>query len=358
MMRTHVGSRNIVLVLVFGILSLFAAELYAAPLMYVPTGGSNEVLIIDLNTDEIVGRIDELENAHGLAGNAASEYLIAGSMKPPAIGDESALPVKPNAVSQDEHEGHHSGASKQSLKSAVSVIHPEHGHVMERIMVPGLTHHTAISVDGKIAAAVHSGEGSVSIIDVEAMRLSRTIKTGMWPNYAVFSQDGGKLFITNGGSNSISVIDTIAWKVVDEYAVGKKPEHMVLSRDEKKLFVANVADGTVMVVDTKTGEVLKILDAGEKPHGIGQSSDGRFLFVTAKAGNSLTRFDLLKKASKVIELSPAPYHLEYFDEGHKLYISSRKLPLIWVLDPDSLKIIKKIDIGKGVAHQMVLRAEK
>jgi len=41
---------------------------------------------------------------------------------------------------------------------------------------------------------------------------------------------------------------------------------------------------------------------------------------------------------------------------HKLYVFSRKIPETWVLNAQTLQVENKIDLGKGVAHQMVIRS--
>jgi YVTN family beta-propeller protein len=60
---------------------------------------------------------------------------------------------------------------------------------------------------------------------------------------------------------------------------------------------------------------------------------------------------------KTVALQPAPYHVAYAGDLNKLYVSSRKAPKIWVIDPKTLKVSSEIDIGRGVAHQMVIRRE-
>lgn len=327
----------------------------AGPLMYVPAGEANDLVIIDLDSDKITGRIDELENAHGLAASPNAEYLVAGSMQPLVDGTVSSI-SKPDAVTDDEHAAHHAGGDVAAMKSSsyLSIVHPKHGHVMRRIPVPTLTHHTAVSPDGKYAIAVHSGAGGISIVDLRENRVKKTIQTGMWPNYAVFNSDGKYLYISNAGPGTVSEIDTHGWSVVREFSVGKKPEHMVLSADGLALFVANVDEGTASAVELKTGVVTSSFAVGAKPHGIDVSDDGRWLFVSSKNDQTLSRIDLADKSMTAIDLKPAPYHVAYAAGVNKLYVSSRKAPNIWVLDPITMKVISEIDIGQGAAHQMVV----
>ncbi len=41
---------------------------------------------------------------------------------------------------------------------------------------------------------------------------------------------------------------------------------------------------------------------------------------------------------------------------NKLYVFSRKISETWVLNAQTLQVENKIDLGKGVAHQMVIRS--
>jgi YVTN family beta-propeller protein len=326
----------------------------AAPLMYVPAGNANELVVIDLESDRVVDRIGELENAHGLAANAHTEYLVAGSMQPVEVGEQRKM-AKPDVVSDEDHAAHHGkGGGGMASPSYLSIIHPVHGHVMRRIPVPALTHHIAISPDGEYAIAVHSGAGSFSVVDLKRMAVIKTVQTGRRPNYAVFNPKGDRLYISNAGDGSISEIDGANWKKLRDIMVGGEPEHVVMAKDGAELYIADVSSAAVTVADLPAGKLGKRFEVGKEPHGIDVSADGRWLFVSSKGANRVSRIDLEKDEVSSASLGPAPYHLEYVDEVGKLYVSSRQSPLIWVLDPGTLKVIKKIGIEKGVAHQMVV----
>lgn len=335
---------------------LISTVAMASPLMYVPTGNANDIVIIDLETDAIIGRIDELENAHGLAASPNSEYLVAGSMQPAETGDSGASVNKPAAVSEAAHAAHHPGGADATMNAPgyLAIVHPRRGHVMRRIAMPGLTHHIAISPDGRHAVAVHSGAGGISIVDLTKMEIVKTIRTGPLPNFAVFSRDGRRLYVSNAGAGSVSEVNADAWVVTREIKVGTQPEHMVLSAAGATLFVVDVSAGLVAAVDLENGVVRRRLEVGEAPHGIDVSADGRWLFVSSQGDHKLIRFDLTDQSSSTIDLQPAPYHVAYIDEVGKLYVSSRKVPKIWVLDPRSLQVGAEIDIGRGVAHQMAV----
>lgn len=346
--------RMVMYLSVLALLSPFAAA--AAPLIYIPTGDANDLVIIDLKTDKIIGRIPELENAHGLAASPNSEYLVAGSMQPAEARAEDGA-ARPAAVSEAEHAAHHAGGSLENpaiAPSYISIVHPAHGHVMRRIEVRGITHHTAVSPDGRHAIAVHSGLGGISVIDLERMEVIQEIQTGRSPNFALFSGAGDRLYVSNAFAGAVSEIDTRDWTVRRTFEVGKEPEHMALAPDGATLFVANVGDGQAVAVDLASGLVGRRHDIGGQPHGLDVSDDGRWLFASSQGDGKLVRVELDSGEQRAIDLQPAPYHIEYIAALDKLYVSSRKESKIWVIDPRSLKVRGEIDIGNGVAHQMVV----
>lgn len=339
------------------LVTLFACTAsFAQPVLYVATGPSNEIIKINLTNNQVIGKIGELENSHGLAGHPSSEYLVAGSMSQAGAKPSN----KPEAVSEEEHEAHHSQndqTSEESQGSFVSIVHPKHGHVMRRVKVRGITHHTAISPNGQEAVAVHTQAGGISVIDLNTMQVTKFIKTGKIPNYAIFNDTGNKVYISNAGSGKVSKIDTKNWKLEKQIRVGKGPEHLAISPDNNTLYVLNVISGTVSMVNTMRSKTQKKISVGKSPHGITVSPDGAWLYVSNKGSESLTRIDLDTLDRQDITLTPAPYHMEYISEVNKLYVSSRKEPLIWVLDPETLEITSRINFQPGIAHQMVVMDE-
>lgn len=346
------------LIMLAGMLIL-PVVLSAEPLMYVPSGTTNNIVIIDLQSDTIIGHIKGLENAHGLSGSPNSDYLVAGSMMQ-SSSEKKPSPQQDKKTGEEAHKAHHGLDQEETAKSVqsfVSIVHPEHGHVMQRIAVRGLTHHTAISPDGEISVAVHSGADGISIISLNSLQVEKTLQTGERPNYAAFSPNGKRLYVSNARSGTISEINTETWKTEREINVGKEPEHLVVAPDGTNLFVANVGEGTAVIVDLTTGVITKSYETGAQPHGIDISQDGQWLFVSSKAEGKLSRIDLKNDSIEKIDLQPAPYHLMYVNHVEKLYVSSREQPKIWVIDPKTLMVIFIIDLAEGVAHQMVVRNE-
>lgn len=322
--------------------------------VYVPLGGANEIIVIDGDQDEVVGRIGDVTNAHGLAATPDGNYLIAGSMSLAPKAQQI-----PEGMTEDEHNAHHASPTGETAKTSngasfVSMIDAKTMRVIQRIEVDGISHHSAITPDGKYAVSTHTTAGNVSIIDLIGRKLVKTITTGPVPNFVLISSDGKTVYVSNSGNNTISEIETSQWTVQRSFSVGRTPEHMVFSPDEQSIYVVNVGDNTVARVSLADSRVMSVYPVGEAPHGIDLSDDSRTLYVTSKSGNQLHAINVATGKATNIELEPKPYHIASITGTSKLYVSSRAKPWIWVLDQNSLEVLRKIPI-KGEGHQMVVQ---
>ncbi len=326
--------------------------------IYVPLGSAGEVLVIDSTRDVLSGKIGDIPAVHGLAGTQDGRFLIAGSYAEREFG--SGAPAKPSGVTEDEHASHHAlpppeRKQASTAVSTVTVVRTSDRSAIRRIDVNGVVHHVAVSPDGRLAVVTHPDEDGISAIDLSSYRVVAEVATGPLPNYAAFSPDGSRVYVSNAGNETVSVVDAKRWSTVKSIVVGNSPEHVVMSKDGSFLYVNNVDDGTVSVISTASATVVNTIPVGSMPHGIDLSDDGQTLFVAALEDGKLVAVNLKTGSSRSVPLSPEPYHLLTVRGMGKLYVSSAARGKIWVVDQDSLAVLRTIDIqGKG--HQMVQRA--
>lgn len=310
-----------------------ANTVQASPTVYIPLGSGNQVIKVDAATDTITATYTGLENPHGLVATPDGEYVIAGSLK--------ETPLK-------------KGQAKDTPNSKLFFIHPAHGHVMSTIPVSGWTHHQAITSDGKYVLSTHGMRGSISVVDLEDNKVIKTIKTGPVPNYTLITKDNKRAFVSNTGNNTISEINLKNWTVKRQLESGPAPEHMAFSGDEKIIFVSNPRAGKVSAISVDTGKILNTFKIGKAVHGLDIGDDGKTLFVSSKKENKLVAIDTSTGSKKELALNPAPYHLNTIKGTGKIYVSSRKKPIIWVVDQNTLKVVNTIKLPAGEAHQMAI----
>jgi DNA-binding beta-propeller fold protein YncE len=332
----------------------FIGQAQAGVKVYVPLGSANEIVVIDGDRDEVIGHIGDVTNAHGLAATPDGNYLVAGSMSL-APKDQKI----PDGMTEDEHNAHHVKPVGEVTEtgngaSFVSMIDVKTMRVVQRFEVDGITHHSAITPDGRYVVSTHTTTGNISIIDLIDRKLVKTISTGPVPNYPLISADGKFIYVSNSGNNTVSEIETEQWVLRRSFDVGSTPEHMVFSSDQKIIYVVNVGDDTVSRVSLLDAKVTKVYPVDKGPHGIAISDNNRTLFVSSKSGNQLDTIDLASGNTNNIKLDPKPYHIASIPGTGKLYVSSRAKPWIWVLNQNSLEVLRKIPI-KGEGHQMVVQ---
>jgi YVTN family beta-propeller protein len=305
----------------------------AGKTVYVALGSGNQVVAIDAETDTVIESYTGVDNPHGLVGTPDGEYLVAGSLS------EKQLPK---------------GTDPETPNSELALIHLVHKHVMSTIPVTGWTHHQAITPNGRYVLSTHATRGNVSVVDLQQNKVVATIPTGPAPNYTVITKDGKTAYVSNTGNNTISIIDTSTWKVTGTLQSGPGPEHLVLSQDENDIFVTNPRSGQVSQVSISEGKVTRTWDIGDNVHGLDIGDDGKTLYASAKKGDKFAAIDTANGSVSDIQLSPQPYHLNTIMGTGKVYVSSRKLPKIWVIDQQSLEVLKEIQLPAGEGHQMVI----
>lgn len=341
--------------LLLGALIAMASPAMAGSTVYLPTGSDGQVLVIDATQDGVVGKIEGLEADHGLASTLDGKLLVVGSYAE-TTPDQSALPPKPQGMSADEHQAHHSAPTAAPVADAVSfvsLIRTADNAVVRRIEVPGAVHHIAVTPDGNFAVATHPGGGGISVIDLSTYKVVTTVQTGPLPNYAVANSDGKRIYVSNAGNNTISEIDPRNWTVTRNLPTGESPEHIVLSPDDGTLYVNNVDAGTVIAISLKEGVVAKTYTVGGQLHGVDLSDDGTILFVSGREQNKLAAINLDDGSMRSVPLGPSPYHLASVRGTGKLYVSSAEETKLWVVDQQSLKTLGEIPI-RGEGHQMAI----
>lgn len=327
-MKNKISTLGLVAILISA-----ANTVNAGPTVYIPLGSANKVIAVDAATDKITATYTDVINAHGLVATPDGEYLIAGSL--------AEDPIK-------------KGQPKESPNSKLFFIHPVHGHVMATIPVSGWSHHQAITPDGKYVLSTHGMRGNISVVDVEENKVIKTIETGKVPNYTLITKDGKTAYVSNTGENTITEVNLKNWKIKRKLESGPAPEHMVFSSNQKIIYVTNPRAGKIAVVSVASGKIIKSYSIGKAVHGLDIGDDGRTLFVSSKKDNKLVAVNTETGEKRELALSPAPYHLNTITGSGKVYVSSRKKPVIWVVDQKTMKKIGEIKLPAGEGHQMAI----
>jgi YVTN family beta-propeller protein len=134
-----------------------------------------------------------------------------------------------------------------------------------------------------------ANEGSVSVVDLEAGRVSREIAVGLHASGLALPLDGRYLVVANANSDTVSAIDTRTDQVVETIPLrwqahdlfGASPNALAFDHSGKNLYVCNGTQNAVAVVSFRPGKskLLGLIPTGWYPGAIVLDSARRSIYV-------------------------------------------------------------------------------
>jgi DNA-binding beta-propeller fold protein YncE len=126
-----------------------------------------------------------------------------------------------------------------------------------------------VSPDGKQLWTAASEDGTISVIDLEAKKLSVKIDAHVQgANRLKFTPDGRQVFISSLGTGDLVVYDAVSQKEVKRLKIGHGAAGILMDPEGHRAFVACSADNNIVVVDLKTLEVTGRFEVGGVPDGL------------------------------------------------------------------------------------------
>jgi DNA-binding beta-propeller fold protein YncE len=126
-----------------------------------------------------------------------------------------------------------------------------------------------VSPDGKELWTAASEDGTISIIDLDARKVSTKIQAKVnGANRLMFTPDGKLAFISSLQSGDVTIYDAKSRKEVKRLKVGHGAAGILMDPNGSRAFVACTADNYVAVIDLKTLAITGHLDVGGGPDGM------------------------------------------------------------------------------------------
>ncbi|WP_058188302.1 YncE family protein [Terracidiphilus gabretensis] len=125
-----------------------------------------------------------------------------------------------------------------------------------------------VSPDGKEAWIASAGDGTVTIVDLAAKKVSATLNTGTKSaNRLKFTPDGKHVLISMLSQPDVVVLDVATHKEIKRIPIGHGAAGILMQPDGARAYVACTPDSYVAVIDLKSLEVVGHIDAGN-PDGL------------------------------------------------------------------------------------------
>lgn len=184
-------------------------------------------------------------------------------------------------------------------ESTLSVVDPRRGEELARIPTGDAPHEVAVSPDGRWAMVANYGTGSepghtLTLVDLESLEAVRDIdlEEQTRPHGITWHPDGDRVVVTTEGNGTLTVVDVEAGRVVAAIPTDQRVSHEVaLSPDGRRAFVANIGSGSVSVIDLDQETLVRIIPTGAGAEGIAITPDGGEVWVSNRADNTLSIID-------------------------------------------------------------------
>ncbi|WP_329275177.1 YncE family protein [Streptomyces sp. NBC_00691] len=150
----------------------------------------------------------------------------------------------------------------------------------------------ALAPDGSrayVGVNVPDGNGTLEVIDTEALRVTETVPVGRRPFDVDVSRDGAEVYATNHDSFDVTVVATGTWEprrvevapYGTEGGLGSwlKPHYTAVRPSDGRLLLPFEGE-RLAVVDPRTGRTtIEPMTANTHQHGAAVTADGTFLAV-------------------------------------------------------------------------------
>lgn len=219
--------------------------------------------------------------------------------------------------------------------------------------MPGLQgrmDHISVDIKGKrlFVPANSDNQNSVEVIDLKAGKWISSIPGQSKPQGTFYSDDFNTLYVTNGTDGTCKIFRGSTYELIDSLPLGTDANQVGYDPDTKYLY-AGVGDknsGALAIIDTSTNKQVGEIKTDARPGGITFDKSGPRIFVNLNGATMLGVLD--RKTRKQIgtwHVTGAENYgpLALDESRHRLFLGSRKPPMLIVFDTDSGKQITQLE---------------
>ncbi len=220
----------------------------------------------------------------------------------------------------------------------------------EQVPLPGLKGRIDhFTVDKKRRRVIFSalGNNSVEVVDAFAAATIHSIKEGLNEPQGVLYVDAiNKLFVANAGNGKVMIFNGDSFKLEKTIDVGDDPDNLRYHEATKTVIVGYGSEpGAFATLDAATGErVGNDLKIDGHPESFEIEQKGNRIFVNVPDVRAVEVVDRKTGAVTKWPLTGVRgnYAMVLNEEDHRLFVSTRKIPMLLVYDTESGKEISRM----------------
>lgn len=305
--------------------------------LYVTNSAGNDITVIDVATNQPIGRIEVGPNPHGIAVPASQDVIYVTI------------------------EGHGRGKPGELLW-----IDPFTDTITKRMPIGPEPNQLAVTPDGQFAY-VPTNDGYYEVIDLAEAKIIKRIYIGGRPHNTVCSADGKHMYLAPMGSpKRVIIVDVATHTPIGVIPFSNVVRPIALSRDEKRLYAE--VDGLVgvEVADVKSRRMIHHVVAeladkhravASRSHGLGIRPDGKELWECDVDHHEVHVYDITNDRPRPIATIPIGsqvYWLTFRPDGKLCYVSARGNGAVAAVDTETKQVVARLAVGKEPKRLIVL----
>lgn len=179
----------------------------------------------------------------------------------------------------------------------------------------------------------NSGDNTVSVIDMSANSVTKTVSVGKKPYGVAVHPEGTYAYVANFGSHSVSVINTAKYTVAGTISVGTNPYGIAVNPAATFAYVTNYSDNTVSVIDLSLNSVTATINVGANPIGVAVNPTGSYVYIANNSGNTVSVINASTNAiAATINVGTNPIGIAVNPSGEYVYVANAGGNSVSVID--------------------------
>ncbi len=176
------------------------------------------------------------------------------------------------------------------------------------------------------------------------------IEVGIEPEGVAVSPDGKRAIVTSESTNMLHVIAIPEHVIETNILVGARPRAATFSTDSKTAYATSEISGEVKKIDIASGTIIGKVPLGDdkaKPKDVLVSRDGKRLFVAGGRANRVFVLDANSlEILKAIPVGKRVWGLALSRDGKRLYSTDGVDHQVSVIDTESNTVVTTVPVGK------------
>jgi DNA-binding beta-propeller fold protein YncE len=248
-------------------------------------------------------------------------------------------------------------ASCRTAPTADSASAPQHEpaplQLIQRIPVPdvaGRIDHFTAYPKRRLLIFAGLGNNSVEIVNTFQGKVVHSIKGLDEPQGVLYVPEFDKIFVANAGSGKVNVYDGKTYALHKSIELGADSDTDNVRWDEvsKRVFVGIVGGIAMIDATTETHVDMDLKGSGGHSESFQLEKKGSRVFVNVPDDNSVVNvIDRRTGGLTKWELNGAKanYPMALDEDDHRLFVVTRRPPLLLVLDTDTGKEVARVPVG-------------